>query len=142
MRAVYKFLWLLMFHQTEIGFVYQSRGLQRVVGTFFAKMVVGDSAELVVNQRNQAAQRFFVTGLPLGQQLADRLGRASRHGKPPRRPAVRRLAKISALLTEVNLLKRRMLAAKCPLLGQSFTRCGQFFHAAVSQSCSALHIKS
>src|SRR5262249_20086203 len=81
-RAVYKFRWLLLFHQTEIGFMYQSRGLQSVVGTFFAKMVVGDSAELVVDQRNQAAQIFFVTGLPLVQYPADRLGRASRHGTP------------------------------------------------------------
>jgi len=66
MRAVFKVCWLLLFHQTEVGFVHQSRGLQRVVGTLFAKVVVGYSAELAVNQRNQGAQRLFVTGPPLG----------------------------------------------------------------------------
>jgi len=51
-----------------------------MVGTFFAKVVVRYSAELVVNQRNHAAQRFFVTGTPFGQQFADRLGGDFWHG--------------------------------------------------------------
>jgi hypothetical protein len=37
-------------------------------------MVVSQAAEFVVNQRQQATKRLFVTGPPVGEQLTDWLG--------------------------------------------------------------------
>jgi hypothetical protein len=96
----------LLLHQAKIGFVYEGCGLQRVVGTFSAKVVMREAAEFVVDQRNQAAQGFFITGPPLGQQLADRLGGGLWHGTPPR---FLRKTQYPSLRDEVNLLKQRSL---------------------------------
>src|SRR5215471_773972 len=52
----------LLLHQAKIGFVYEGCGLQRVAGTFSAKVVMREAAEFVVDQRNQAAQALFLTG--------------------------------------------------------------------------------
>ena len=59
------------------------------------------SPKFVVNQRNQPAQRLFIAGPPLGQELTDRLGRDSwQEALPPTR--VCRSKTISPLLSEVN----------------------------------------
>jgi hypothetical protein len=66
MGTIFK-IYRLLFHQSKIGLMNESRGLQRVVRTLFAKVVVRQSAEFLVNQRYQQAQRFFLTGPPFGQ---------------------------------------------------------------------------
>jgi hypothetical protein len=57
----------LLLRQTEIGFVYESGGLQRVVWTLFSDVVMSYSTEFVVHQRYEAAQRFLITVPVFGQ---------------------------------------------------------------------------
>jgi hypothetical protein len=65
MSAIFK-IHRFLFHQAKISLMDESRGLQRVIGTLFAKVAVCQSTELLVNQRYQEAQRFFITGRPFG----------------------------------------------------------------------------
>jgi len=56
----------VLLRQTEIGFVYESGGLHRVVWTLFSDVVMGYATEFVVNQRYEAAQGFLITVPVLG----------------------------------------------------------------------------
>jgi hypothetical protein len=55
--------------QTHVGLMHQGCALQRVVGTFGLKMVVGQTAKLFVNQRHEIAESFLVALRPVVQEL-------------------------------------------------------------------------
>jgi hypothetical protein len=102
-----------------------------VVGTLSTKPVVRYAAELVVNQRHQAAQRLLVTGPPLGQELADGLGDGSWHSIPA---------------AYQSFLERKDIGFGGPsqFIKKSTTCriCGGFLWEMVSQLCSELHFNS
>lgn len=65
MSAIFEVAWRLL-HQAKIGFVNQSRGLQGVIWTFSAQVVVRQAAKLAVDQRQKPLQRLLIAGPPLG----------------------------------------------------------------------------
>ncbi len=79
--------------QTDVGFVNQSGGLQRIGTRLTAEITGGQFAELVRDERNQLIKRSFVAAAPLYQQLSNALiwafyrllhpGHARRSDEPP-----------------------------------------------------------
>ena len=85
MFPVLKFYGLL-FHEVKIGLMHKGRSLQGVTGVLVAKVAMGDLPKLVVNHWDEAAQRFPIPILPLGQEFADGLGWELCHGDANRDP--------------------------------------------------------
>ena len=63
-----------LFLQPEIRFVHQGGALQGVVGTFPAHVMMRQTPQLVINQRQSRVQSLIVARVPPCQQLTDRLG--------------------------------------------------------------------
>ena len=58
-----------LFFQPQIGFVHQSSALQGVVGAFSPHVMMRQTPQLVINQRQSGVQSLIVTRVPLRQQL-------------------------------------------------------------------------
>lgn len=65
--------------QAQIGFVNESRGLERVTRALALEVIMGHGAEFAVHERNQDLQGVLVAGTPLYKQFADGMGRSVRH---------------------------------------------------------------
>src|SRR5205085_2246792 len=59
--------------QTDIRFMDQGGGLQRIGIRLTAQITGGQFAELVIDERNQLIKRSFVATAPFSQQLSDAL---------------------------------------------------------------------
>jgi hypothetical protein len=55
---------LCLVNQSQIGFVYQRRALQRMVGALAPKVATGQTLELGVNQWHERLERLVVAVLP------------------------------------------------------------------------------
>jgi hypothetical protein len=56
--------------QTEIGFIHNSRALERVVRAFATQMAARQTAQFIVNKRNQSFSRALIATPPLLKELA------------------------------------------------------------------------
>src|SRR6478672_8300399 len=61
--------------QPQVGFVENGGGLQRVAGPLPAHVMVGESVQFRMHQREQLSQRCLVSVAPFAEQLGDRLSR-------------------------------------------------------------------
>jgi hypothetical protein len=62
-----------LIHQLEIGLVYQSGGIERVVRSFVLELPVRQSAELSIHQGKEAIHRLGVAPTDLEEKFGDRL---------------------------------------------------------------------
>src|SRR6266576_6066359 len=64
-------------NQSQVGFVENGGRLQRVAGALPTHVMVGESVQLRMHQREQLPQRSLVSAAPLAEQLGDCLLRGS-----------------------------------------------------------------
>lgn len=57
----------------------QGSALESMVGTFLLKVTLGNSAQFLINKRDESLQSILIAGAPFHQEGADRLGRRFRH---------------------------------------------------------------
>jgi hypothetical protein len=61
--------------QSQVGFVENSSGLQRVAGALTAHVMVGEAVQFGLHQREQLLQRSLVPAAPVAEQLGHLLSR-------------------------------------------------------------------
>ena len=62
---------LLVTHETEIGFVDKSRGLQGVIAPLAAHVMAGQGAQLIVDERKQGLPRPAFPCAEIGKKSGD-----------------------------------------------------------------------
>jgi hypothetical protein len=72
-----------LIHQPEVGFVDQSRGLERVIRPLPSHVPAGDPVQLVFDDREQRVQTISVTAAPSDEQASDARGLQILHYSSP-----------------------------------------------------------